>query len=56
MKVYGTRSGLAKLAASMCSPGTPLKFEEPIRELSSLAKQVGGLYWLLVVQGGAVLG
>ncbi|KAI7842069.1 hypothetical protein COHA_004266 [Chlorella ohadii] len=39
VKVYGHMSGIAKLASKVCSPGTPLKFDESTRELTSLAKQ-----------------
>ncbi len=40
--MYGHMSGIAKLASKVCSPGTPLKFDESTRELTSLAKQVRG--------------
>ncbi|PSC73896.1 Serine threonine-kinase CTR1 isoform A [Micractinium conductrix] len=39
VKVYGAASGIMKLASKMCSPGTPLKFDAFISELTSLAKQ-----------------
>lgn len=40
VKVYGHMSGVAKLASKVCSPGTPLKFDETTQLLASLAKQV----------------
>jgi len=46
VKVYGSMNGIMKLASKMCSPGTPLKFDASINELTNLAKQVGGrLVW-----------
>ena len=38
--MYGHMSGIAKLASKVCSPGTPLKFDETTQLLASLAKQV----------------
>lgn len=40
VKVYGNMSGIAKLASKVCSPGTPMKFDDSTKELTSLAKQV----------------
>lgn len=40
VKVYGSMSGLKKLTSKMCSPGTSLKFDDAIKELTNLAKQV----------------
>jgi hypothetical protein len=39
VRVYGSMSGVQKLVSKVCSPGTPLKFDEVIRELTGLAKQ-----------------
>lgn len=41
VKVYASQGGCFKFASKMCSPGTPLKFDATISELTNLAKQVG---------------